>query len=135
MISVGEDKHEANFSEISKSGKIVNAYNALLLAEKMTKKIKTLNLKYSYFDIQLYPIQIFPWIHLKLNAKIFIFFSSVKAVADELDTILIEETYPNPVTHYGKSKLLAEQYILSKVLPIENLLIHYKIIMIMKLMI
>jgi subtilisin family serine protease len=38
MISVGEDKHKANFSEISKSGKIVNAYNALLLAEKMTKK-------------------------------------------------------------------------------------------------
>lgn len=38
MISVGEDKHKAIFSEISKSGKIVNAYNALLLAEKMTKK-------------------------------------------------------------------------------------------------
>lgn len=38
MISVGEDKHKANFSEISKSGKIVNAYNALLFAEKMTKK-------------------------------------------------------------------------------------------------
>ncbi len=38
MISVGEDKHKVNFSEISKSGKIVNAYNALLLAEKMTKK-------------------------------------------------------------------------------------------------
>lgn len=38
MISVGEDKNKASFSEISKSGKIVNAYNALLLAEKMTKK-------------------------------------------------------------------------------------------------
>ena len=35
MISVGEDKHKANFSEISKTGKIVNAYNALLLAEKV----------------------------------------------------------------------------------------------------
>jgi subtilisin family serine protease len=38
MISVGEDNNKAIFSEISKSGKIVNAYNALLLAEKMTKK-------------------------------------------------------------------------------------------------
>ena len=38
MISVGEDKKKVNFSEVSKSGKIVNAYNALLLAEKMTKK-------------------------------------------------------------------------------------------------
>ncbi len=38
MISVGEDKKKVNFSEVSKSGKIVNAYNALLIAEKMTKK-------------------------------------------------------------------------------------------------
>lgn len=37
-ITVGEDKHKANFKEISKSGKIINAYNALLLAEKRTKK-------------------------------------------------------------------------------------------------
>jgi subtilisin family serine protease len=38
MISVGEDRHKANFTEVSKTGKIVNAYNALLLAEKMAKK-------------------------------------------------------------------------------------------------
>lgn len=38
MIAVGEDKKKVNFSEISKSGKIVNAYNALLLAEKMVTK-------------------------------------------------------------------------------------------------
>ncbi len=37
-VSVGEDKHKVSFSEVSKSGKIVNAYNALLLAEKMAKK-------------------------------------------------------------------------------------------------
>ena len=37
-VSVGEDKHKASFADVSKSGKIVNAYNALLLAEKMTKK-------------------------------------------------------------------------------------------------
>lgn len=36
-VKVGEDQHKANFSEISKSGKIVNAFNALLLAEKMSK--------------------------------------------------------------------------------------------------
>jgi nucleoside-diphosphate-sugar epimerase len=51
------------------------------------------------------------------NAEVFITLSSVKAVADKLDTILNEEHIPNPVTHYGKSKLLAEQYILSKELP------------------
>jgi hypothetical protein len=37
-VILGEDKHKSNFSEASKSGKIVNAYNALLLAKKMAKK-------------------------------------------------------------------------------------------------
>lgn len=37
-VSVGEDKHKSSFADVSKSGKIVNAYNALLLAEKMAKK-------------------------------------------------------------------------------------------------
>lgn len=51
------------------------------------------------------------------NAKIFIFMSSVKAVADNLNETLTEEYVANPVTHYGKSKKLAEEYILSKELP------------------
>ncbi|CAM4296206.1 S8 family peptidase [Flavobacterium terrigena] len=37
-VTVGEDKHKTSFAETSKSGKIVNAYNALLLAEKTAKK-------------------------------------------------------------------------------------------------
>ena len=51
------------------------------------------------------------------NAKVFITLSSVKAVADELDCELTEEHFPNPVTHYGKSKLNAEEYILSNQIP------------------
>jgi nucleoside-diphosphate-sugar epimerase len=51
------------------------------------------------------------------SARVFIGLSSVKAVADELENTLTEEVIPNPQTHYGKSKLLAEQYILSKPLP------------------
>ena len=38
IVSVGEDKHKAGFADVSKTGKIVNAFNALLLAEKMAKK-------------------------------------------------------------------------------------------------
>jgi nucleoside-diphosphate-sugar epimerase len=41
----------------------------------------------------------------------------VKAVADEIEGSLTEEHTPDPITHYGKSKLLAEQYILSKSIP------------------
>ena len=54
---------------------------------------------------------------LSSEAKVFITLSSVKAVADVVHGELTEETVPKPITHYGKSKLLAEQYIFSKELP------------------
>lgn len=54
---------------------------------------------------------------LDSDAKVFITLSSVKAVADEVQGELNEEQISNPITHYGKSKLLAEQYILSKEIP------------------
>jgi len=48
----------------------------------------------------------------------FIFFSSVKAVADTVaGDELTEEAIPAPATPYGKSKLEAERYILSRPLP------------------
>jgi nucleoside-diphosphate-sugar epimerase len=54
---------------------------------------------------------------LKSNAKKFIFISSVKAAADSVTGILTEDIKPNPQTHYGKSKLMAEEYIQSQPLP------------------
>ena len=54
---------------------------------------------------------------LKSEAKKFIFISTVKAVADHLDEPLTEDHEPNPQTHYGKSKLMAEEYIRKQVLP------------------
>ena len=54
---------------------------------------------------------------LASDAKVFITLSSVKAVAEQVDGELTEQHQPNPVTHYGKSKLLAEQYIFSKEIP------------------
>jgi nucleoside-diphosphate-sugar epimerase len=51
------------------------------------------------------------------DAKVFITLSSVKAVADNVVGYLTEDCIPNPITHYGKSKLLAEEYILSKEIP------------------
>jgi nucleoside-diphosphate-sugar epimerase len=55
---------------------------------------------------------------LSSEAKVFITLSSVKAVADVVHGELTEETVPNPITHYGKSKLLAEQHIFSKEIPV-----------------
>lgn len=54
---------------------------------------------------------------LKSTASTFIYMSSVKASADAVEGILTEEVLPNPQTHYGKSKLLAEEYILSHPIP------------------
>ncbi len=54
---------------------------------------------------------------LASDAKVYITLSSVKAVADGLEGILTEDYIPSPITHYGKSKLLAEEYILSKEIP------------------
>lgn len=54
---------------------------------------------------------------LASNAKVFITLSSVKAVADVVDSELLEDITPNPLTHYGKSKLLAEEYIQSCKIP------------------
>ncbi len=54
---------------------------------------------------------------LTSEAKVFITLSSVKAVADNVEGELTEQHQPNPITHYGKSKLLAEQYIVSKEIP------------------
>ena len=54
---------------------------------------------------------------LKSKAKKFIFISSVKACADQVEDILNESHDPHPKTHYGKSKLMAEEYIQSQPLP------------------
>lgn len=54
---------------------------------------------------------------LESEIKDFFYFSSVKAVADEVPEVLFEEISGNPKTPYGQSKLQAEQYILSKEIP------------------
>ena len=54
---------------------------------------------------------------LQSDIKDFFFFSSVKAVADTINEKLDENVIPCPLTPYGKSKLEAEHYLLSKKLP------------------
>jgi len=54
------------------------------------------------------------------ESKVFIFMSTVKAVADKVDEVLTEESATKPLTHYGISKHQAEEYILSKTLSKEK---------------
>ncbi len=46
------------------------------------------------------------------QSEVFIYLSSVKAAKDTVEGILTENDQPTPVTPYGKSKLMAEEYIL-----------------------
>lgn len=55
--------------------------------------------------------------YLVSEASVFIFMSTVKAMADEVAGVVTEDAVCNPKTHYGVSKLQAEQYILSQELP------------------
>lgn len=54
---------------------------------------------------------------LSSECSVFMYMSSVKAVADNVETILTEDVIPAPITAYGKSKLAAEQYLLTQKLP------------------
>ncbi len=54
---------------------------------------------------------------LSSDAEKFIFISSVKACADHIEGTLKESDNPDPKTHYGKSKLMAEEYIQGQYLP------------------
>ncbi|MDO9185592.1 MAG: NAD-dependent epimerase/dehydratase family protein [Bacteroidia bacterium] len=83
--------------------------------------IKNTSSEQEYFDVNVGLTKKIFQHFLKSSASKFIFFSSVKAVADSIsDEILTEEMLPNPQTPYGKSKLQAEQYILSMHLPPEK---------------
>ncbi|AZI69873.1 NAD-dependent epimerase/dehydratase family protein [Cloacibacterium normanense] len=54
---------------------------------------------------------------LNTTAQDFIYFSSVKATADTVEGFLDENHKSNPQTPYGKSKLEAEEFLLSQKLP------------------
>lgn len=54
---------------------------------------------------------------LNSSAKDFFYFSSVKAAADTVDGVLMEDVVPSPYTPYGQSKYEAEQYLLKTSLP------------------
>lgn len=54
---------------------------------------------------------------LRSDVRDFFYFSSVKAMADTVESVLTEDVKANPMTPYGKSKLAAENYILSKPVP------------------
>lgn len=73
-----------------------------------------------YFDINYYlTVNLFEEF-VKSDIRDFFYFSSVKAVADSVDTVVREDITGNPLTAYGKSKYQAEKYLLENKLPKEK---------------
>ena len=96
---------------------IVHQAHAIIhLAGKAHDTKYTSNTK-DYFDVNTKLTQNLFDAFLESNCRDFIFFSSVKAVTDQTEDVVTEETVTNPKTAYGQSKLQAEHYILSKALP------------------
>jgi nucleoside-diphosphate-sugar epimerase len=99
------------------NGKISAEIDIIIhLAGKAHDLKKNLN-PAEYYDVNLGLTRILYDEFLRSNAKKFIFISSVKASRDIVNTVLKEDDNPEPKTDYGKSKLMAEQYIQSQPLP------------------
>ena len=94
----------------------INAKTIIHLAGKAHDLKKSSNSE-EYFKVNTKLTQELFDVFLESNCRDFIYFSSVKAVTDQTGDIVTEEMVTNPKTHYGQSKLQAEQYILSKYLP------------------
>tara|TARA_B100000963_G_scaffold359796_1_gene388239 strand:+ start:23925 stop:24806 length:882 start_codon:yes stop_codon:yes gene_type:complete len=91
--------------------------NTVIHLAGMAHDLKNISNKDEYYEVNTeLTKQIFDSFLIS-DSNVFIMLSSVKAVADNVVGVLNEDCEPKPKTHYGKSKLLAESYILSKKIP------------------
>lgn len=93
-----------------------NAKNFIHLAGKAHDLKKTSN-DSEYFEVNTELTKRLFDQFLESDCEVFIYMSSVKAAADSVEGVLTEDVIANPITLYGKSKLAAETYILSKDIP------------------
>ena len=106
---------EYSYNTLSKE--IWNKYNVFIHLAGKAHDLKGVSDDNEYFEVNTELTSKLFNEFLKSDCETFIYMSSVKAVADVLDGVLTEDVIPNPKTVYGKSKLAAEEYILSKEIP------------------
>jgi nucleoside-diphosphate-sugar epimerase len=102
-----KDENSLTWDEIGNT--ILTELNAFIHLAGKAHDVKSVSEPSAYFDINTkLSLKLFE-AFLRSSAGQFIFISSVKAVADEVEGILTEDVFANPITAYGQSKLLAEQ--------------------------
>ena len=90
-------------------------FDAIIHLAGKAHDTKNQSVAQAYFDINTGLTQKIFDFFLESTAKKFIFFSSVKAVADSVvGDALREDVIPTPIGPYGESKIAAENYILDK---------------------
>ena len=114
-VSRSPKKDELNYKTLSLDA-LNKAKSCIHLAGKAHDLKKTSN-ENDYFEANTELTKNLFDLFLKSECDVFIYMSSVKAVADAVEGILTEDVSPKPITAYGKSKLAAENYILSKEIP------------------
>lgn len=107
--------HEIHYREISKT--LLNNTKYFIHLAGKAHDLKNISDDKSYYEINTELTKKLFNEYLESTCEVFIYMSSVKAVADVTQDVLTEDVLPNPVTIYGKSKLAAEEYILSKKIP------------------
>lgn len=107
----------SNFSEFKREKELEIHSNTVIHLAGKAHDLKNTSTPNEYYQVNTELTKRVFDVFLVSEAQVFITLSSVKAVADEVEGALTEEDIPNPTTHYGKSKFLAEQYILSKEIP------------------
>ena len=96
---------------------VLNANKAFIHLAGKAHDLKNTSQEKEYFNVNFELTKNVFDKFLNSDCDVFIFMSSVKAIAGEVEGVLDESHESNPVTAYGKSKLAAEEYILSKEVP------------------
>ncbi|PPK93270.1 nucleoside-diphosphate-sugar epimerase [Nonlabens xylanidelens] len=113
-------KREQNNTSLNYENLTVDDFNAAYAFIHLAGKahdLKKTSLDDEYYEVNTELTKSLFDLFLQSDSKVFIYFSSVKAVADEVKGTLKEDHPYEPGTVYGKSKALAEQYLLSKTIP------------------
>ena len=111
-------EHGDNWEQLSE----IPPIDAIIHLAGKAHDTKNQSLAQEYFDINTeLTKKIFDYF-LQSDAETFVFFSSVKAAADKVESkMLTEDVLPKPVGPYGESKIRAEEYLLGKQSEAERL--------------
>jgi nucleoside-diphosphate-sugar epimerase len=119
-VSVLNRKHHSNkkikqsFTWDEFKGENLSGINAIIHLAGKAHDVKNTSDAKAYFDVNTGLTKTVFDVFLKSEARDFIYFSSVKAVADTVEDVLYEEVEYLAATPYGQSKEQAEKYLLNQ---------------------